>query len=144
MLKVLFRQFFSDFYFIGLYFTNYAGVAEYMEEIREKCRQTGSAETYWGRKRTIPEIHDRNKMRIANGERTVLFVKPVAKRPSLFRYLILAISLNKESTKTRSPLLRVVTSLPDKFASKKTFKLDDLIHLGSIKLFSILFISTLS
>lgn len=55
--------------FISLYFTNYSGIGKYMEDIKENCKKTGYAETHWGRKRTIPEIHDRNKMRQANGER---------------------------------------------------------------------------
>lgn len=55
--------------FISIYFTKYAGVKKYMEEIKDKCRQTGYVETYWGRKRSILEIFDKNKMRQANGER---------------------------------------------------------------------------
>ena len=55
--------------FITKYFTKYSGIKKYMEEIKEKCKKTGYVETYWGRKRTIPEIFDKNKMRQANGER---------------------------------------------------------------------------
>jgi len=55
--------------FINIYFAKYSGISEYMESIREKCRKLGYAETLWGRKRTIPEINDQNKMVRANGER---------------------------------------------------------------------------
>jgi len=55
--------------FISIYFTKYAGIKNYMENLKEKCREKGYAETFWGRKRAIPEIFDRNKMVAANGER---------------------------------------------------------------------------
>ncbi|MCK4796666.1 MAG: DNA polymerase I, partial [Spirochaetes bacterium] len=55
--------------FINKYFNKYSDVSSYMEHIKEKCKKSGYAETYWGRRRTIPEIHDANKMRLANGER---------------------------------------------------------------------------
>jgi DNA polymerase-1 len=55
--------------FINIYFSKYNGVSKYMEEIKEKCRKQGYAETLWGRKRSIPEINDKNKMIQANGER---------------------------------------------------------------------------
>ena len=55
--------------FLVKYFTSYAGVKAYMEGIKESTKKTGYAETYWGRRRAIPEIFDQNKMRQANGER---------------------------------------------------------------------------
>jgi len=55
--------------FISLYFTKYSGVSRYMHDIKENCKRTGYAQTHWGRKRTIPEILDKNKNIMANGER---------------------------------------------------------------------------
>lgn len=55
--------------FITIYFTKYAGIKKYIEELKENCKKSGYAETYWGRKRSIPEILDKNKMILANGER---------------------------------------------------------------------------
>ena len=55
--------------FITIYFTKYSGIKKYIEEIKESCKKTGFVETYWGRKRTIPEIFDKNKIVLANGER---------------------------------------------------------------------------
>jgi DNA polymerase I len=55
--------------FINRYFQNYSGIARYIEELKQKCRDLGYAQTFWGRKRSIPEIYDRNKMRQGYGER---------------------------------------------------------------------------
>ena len=55
--------------FINIYFKNYSGVSKYMEEIKEKCKKLGYAETLWGRIRAIKEINDKNKNVQANGER---------------------------------------------------------------------------
>ena len=55
--------------FIRLYFEKYSGVRKYMEEIKERCKATGYATTYWGRKRSVPEINSSNKRDAAYGER---------------------------------------------------------------------------
>ncbi|MCG8570288.1 MAG: DNA polymerase I [Spirochaetes bacterium] len=55
--------------FIKRYFEKYAGVKSYIESLKEKCRTNGYAETFWGRKRSIPEINDKNRFRRAYGER---------------------------------------------------------------------------
>lgn len=55
--------------FIKLYFEKYSGVKTYIEKLKAVCKEKGYAETYWGRKRTIPEINSRNKNDAAYGER---------------------------------------------------------------------------
>ncbi len=55
--------------YISRYFAKYSGVKDYIESVIESVRKNGYAQTYWGRKRTIPEINDNNKMKKANGER---------------------------------------------------------------------------
>jgi len=55
--------------FIKLYFEKYNGVKKYIEKLKAVCKEKGYAETYWGRKRTIPEINSRNKNDMAYGER---------------------------------------------------------------------------
>lgn len=55
--------------FIEKYFENYKGVKTFIESLKEKCKNTGYSETHWGRRRTIPEINEKNKMIRENGER---------------------------------------------------------------------------
>ena len=58
--------------FIEKYFSSYSGVANYIHNIKELCREKGYSTTFWGRKRSIPEINDKNKLQQANGERMAL------------------------------------------------------------------------
>lgn len=46
--------------FINAYFKQYSKVKEFIEECKEKARQTGKAVTSIGRERLIPEIHSKN------------------------------------------------------------------------------------
>ncbi len=55
--------------YIKRYFEKYNGVKNYIEGLIELVKSRGYAETYWGRKRSIPEINDSNKMVRSNGER---------------------------------------------------------------------------
>jgi DNA polymerase-1 len=55
--------------FIDAYFQNYSGVREYIDGLKEQCRERGFAETWWGRRRSVPEIHDKNRNRRMYGER---------------------------------------------------------------------------
>lgn len=58
--------------YIDLFFKSHPNVAGYVETLKQKCRETGFAETFWGRRRTIPEINDRNKLVKANGDRAAV------------------------------------------------------------------------
>ena len=56
--------------FIEGYFERFAGVAAYVEEMRELARQRNYVETLIGRRRYIPEIRSRNPGMRGYGERT--------------------------------------------------------------------------
>ena len=55
--------------FIEMYFKRYYKVKEYIEQSKEKARQTGKAVTLTGRERAIPEIHNKNMQIRAAAER---------------------------------------------------------------------------
>ena len=55
--------------FIKKYFERYPGVQEFIERSKEQVRKMGYAETMFGRKRPIPEIHSTNGMIRAAAER---------------------------------------------------------------------------
>lgn len=55
--------------FIEAYFKRYNRVRDFVEECKEKTRQTGRAVTYTGRERLIPEIHSKNGQLRAAAER---------------------------------------------------------------------------
>lgn len=47
--------------YIDKYFAQYPGVSKWMESVIEDCKHTGYVTTYWGRRRYVPEIHEKNK-----------------------------------------------------------------------------------
>lgn len=59
-------------FFIDAYFKLYKRVKEYVEESKEKARQTGKSVTYTGRERLIPEIHSKNSHLRAAAERLAI------------------------------------------------------------------------
>ena len=56
--------------FIAGYFERFAGVAAYLEEMKELARERNYVETLFGRRRYIPEIRSRNPGIRGYGERT--------------------------------------------------------------------------
>jgi DNA polymerase-1 len=56
--------------FIAQYFERFAGVAEYLETMKETARTRGYVETLIGRRRYIPEIRSKNPGIRGYGERT--------------------------------------------------------------------------
>ena len=55
--------------FINLYFGKYPGLRDYIEELKQKARDNGYAETIIGRRRYLPEITSRNGMYRSAAER---------------------------------------------------------------------------
>ena len=55
--------------FIATYFERFAGIRAFLDTQVVKARETGYVETIFGRKRFIPEVHDRNFNTRAFGER---------------------------------------------------------------------------
>jgi DNA polymerase-1 len=55
--------------FIATYFERFRGIKEYLDSRVEFARETGYAETIFGRRRYVPELRDRNFNVRAFGER---------------------------------------------------------------------------
>lgn len=58
--------------FIEKYLQSYPHISTYMEEIVESCRKNGYVTTMLGRRRDIPEIHDKNFMIREFGKRAAM------------------------------------------------------------------------
>jgi DNA polymerase-1 len=58
--------------FIKTYFENYPKVSSYLEECKSLARKTGVARTLTGRKRPIPELHNKNPSIRAAAERLAI------------------------------------------------------------------------
>jgi len=61
----------ADRYIKG-YLANYSGVAEFMEKAKKSAKDKGYAETYFGRRRYLPELQEKNAIRRGFGERVAM------------------------------------------------------------------------
>ncbi|MEH6454928.1 MAG: DNA polymerase I [Cocleimonas sp.] len=58
--------------YVKLYFQRYPGVKHYMEDTREKAKETGYVETLFGRRLYLPNINHSNGMLRQHAERTAI------------------------------------------------------------------------
>ena len=58
--------------FIEQYHQRYQGIREFLDKCVKQAQETGFVQTILGRRRRIPNIHDRNKMQRALAERTAI------------------------------------------------------------------------
>ncbi len=61
----------ADRYIKG-YLANYSGVAAFMENAKASAKEKGYAETYFGRRRYLPELNESNAIRRSFGERVAM------------------------------------------------------------------------
>ena len=61
----------ADRYIKG-YLANYSGVAAFMEHSKQNAKEKGYAETYFGRRRYLPELQESNAIRRGFGERVAM------------------------------------------------------------------------
>lgn len=61
----------ADRYIKG-YLANYSGVAAYMENAKKTAKEKGYAQTYFGRRRYLPELAESNAIRRGFGERVAM------------------------------------------------------------------------
>ncbi len=61
----------ADRYIKG-YLANYSGVAAFMENAKKSAKEKGYAETYFGRRRYLPELNESNAIRRSFGERVAM------------------------------------------------------------------------
>ncbi len=61
----------ADRYIKG-YLANYSGVATFMENAKKSAKEKGYAETYFGRRRYLPELNESNAIRRSFGERVAM------------------------------------------------------------------------
>ncbi len=61
----------ADRYIKG-YLANYSGVADFMENAKKSAKEKGFAETYFGRRRYLPELQESNAIRRGFGERVAM------------------------------------------------------------------------
>ena len=58
--------------YITMYFERFSKVKSYLDGLKELCEKNGYAETMYGRKRYLPDIHSQNRTIKANAERIAI------------------------------------------------------------------------
>lgn len=58
--------------YMDTYFSRYPKVKTYMREYADKAKNAGFAETIIGRRRSIPELASKNRLKVKNGERAAI------------------------------------------------------------------------
>lgn len=58
--------------YITMYFARFAKVKSFLDGLKEECEKNGYAETMYGRKRYLPDIHSQNRTIKANAERVAI------------------------------------------------------------------------
>ena len=61
--------------YIEKYFAQYPGVSVWMEDIINETKEHGYVTTYWGRRRYVPNIYEKNKMLYDLGRRIAINTK---------------------------------------------------------------------
>ena len=58
--------------YIDKYFNRFSSIKTFLDTLKDKAEQTGYAETYHGRKRSLPDIHSQNRTVKAQAERMAI------------------------------------------------------------------------
>ena len=90
-------------HYIDIYFERYPGVRAYMDDTREKARESGYVETLFGRRLNLPDINSKNANLRQYAERTAINAPMQGTAADLIKLAMLALDqwLLKESSPTR-------------------------------------------
>ncbi len=88
--------------YVTKYFQRYPGVKHYMEDTREKAKESGYVETLFGRRLYLPEINAKNAMRRQYAERTAINAPMQGTAADIIKIAMIGVSdwLREETSKT--------------------------------------------
>lgn len=114
--------------FINTYFETYAGVASFINETKEKAKETGYVETLMGRRRYIRGITSRNKMEQSGAERIAVNTPIQGSAADIVKSAMLRVdsALRSENLQTRL-LLQVHDELILESPKAETGQVRDLV-----------------
>ncbi len=91
--------------YIDKYFQRYPGVANYMQDIRQKARENGFVETVFGRRLWLPEINSPNGPRRQAAERAAINAPMQGTAADIIKLSMIAVQNWIESEKLQSRLV---------------------------------------
>ena len=94
--------------YINLYFSRYPGVKQYMDDIREKARDSGYVETVFGRRLYLPDINGKNHQRKQYAERTAINAPMQGTAADLIKMAMITLGQALESEQFSSRMIMQV------------------------------------
>lgn len=91
--------------FMDKYFASYPRIKSFMEETIAFCKDTGYVSTLFGRRRSIPEIHDKNYMTREFGKRAAMNAPIQGSAADLIKLAMLKINALMEEKQVRSKMI---------------------------------------
>lgn len=91
--------------YIDAFYTAYPAVRAYHTTLLEQCRERGYVETFFGRKRYIPSINDRNRMIRSASEREAINMPIQGTCADIIKYAMLSLQEKLQTLFPRSKLL---------------------------------------
>ncbi len=99
----------ADRYIKG-YLANYSGVAAFMENAKSSAKEKGYAETYFGRRRYLPELQEKNAIRRGFGERVAMNMPIQGTAADIIKIAMIRVY---ERLKTESPESKLIMQVHD-------------------------------
>ncbi len=91
--------------FIARYYEKYPKIRGYMNSVVKKCEETGYSETMNGRRRDIPEIHDKNYMVREFGKRAAMNAPIQGSAADLIKLAMISIDRRMQDAGVRSRMI---------------------------------------
>ena len=119
--------------FIASYYRSYPRIEEYMNELVESCKKNGYVTTLSGRRREIPEIHDKNHMVREFGKRAAMNAPIQGTAADLIKIAMIHIDEKMKQQKVKSKMiLQVHDELIFDVPEEEIETMKEIIHDGMV------------
>lgn len=112
--------------YIDRYFNTYKGVATWMEAVIERTKKDGYVTTHWGRRRSIPAIHERNKVLYQEACRVAINTIAQGTAAEIMKRAMIALAPELEKITSRAAILlqihdEILVEVPLEYADQIDF-----------------------
>ena len=109
--------------FIDIYFDKYKGIQEYLDSVKDQCRQLGYVETLLGRRRYLPDIGARNFRLRSQAERAAINMPIQGTAADIIKVAMINIQNAIENNKMESAMIlqvhdELIFDVPDEEMSE--------------------------
>ena len=91
--------------YIDKYFAHFSSIKKFLDSLKDKTEQTGYAETYYGRKRFLPDIYSQNRTIKAQAERMAINSPIQGTAADILKLAMIYIDLELKNKKLKSKML---------------------------------------